>query len=404
MAFGRRLGPLAIAVASLVAVVAIGAWVGPAQASTPLDLRFALFVAPASIGQTASLAWRSRSRTPGALLAAPLLHAVFFRSPFFATLDTLLLLLGFAAVVLWTGVIVARCKELSRATRFGCLVATACTLPLYAVLAWVLVAMQVGPAFVRLLHLSPRAGADELGVSLTTSDGLRLGATLTRGRPGGPGFLLVHGHNDGRARMAGWAEALASRGAYVLRLDLRGHGTSDGVVVSFGDRERRDLEAGLRRLASEPGVDGSRLGILAASMGGGTALNDAPALASLGARVVLGFAPASNYQLIVDSPLPRATRRPMRVLFDAIARATGAQSPFDFDEASAVTAAGVGVLIFHGRSDTTVPAGATAALVERTPSARVVWIDTGEHSDLPNVVLASPPLRRTALEFLGLND
>jgi alpha-beta hydrolase superfamily lysophospholipase len=330
---------------------------------------------------------------------------VFFRSPFFATLDTLLLLLGFAGVALWTGVIVVRCEELSTASRFGCFVATACVLPLYVVLAWVLVAMQVGPAFVRLLHRSPREGANEFEVPLTTSDGLRLGSTLTRGRPGGPGFLLVHGHNDGRARMARWAEVLASRGAYSLRLDLRGHGTSDGVAVSFGDREGRDLEAGLRRLASEPGVDRSRLGILAASMGGGIALNDAPALASLGARVVLGFAPASNYRLIVDSAQPQGpTRRLMRVVFDVIAHATGARSPFDFDESSAVAAADVDVLIFHGCSDTTVPAGATAALVERAPNVRVVWMDTGQHSDLPNVVLASPPLRRTALEFLGLNE
>jgi alpha-beta hydrolase superfamily lysophospholipase len=330
---------------------------------------------------------------------------VFFRSPFFATLDSLLLLLGFAGVALWTAVIVARSKELSRASRFGCLVATAGLLPFYAVLAWVLVAMQVGPAFVRLLHGSPRAGANEFEVPLTTSDGLRLESTLTRGRPGGPGFLLVHGHNDGRARMAGWAEALASRGAYSLRLDLRGNGTSDGVVVSFGDREGRDLEAGLQRLALEPGVDRSRLGILAASMGGGIALKDAPALASLGARVVLGFAPASNYRLIVDSALPRGpTGQLMGGVFDVIAHATGAQSPFDFDEASAVAAADVAVLIFHGRSDTTVPAGATTALVERAPNVRVVWMDTGEHSDLPDVVLSSPPLRRTALEFLGLNE
>jgi pimeloyl-ACP methyl ester carboxylesterase len=403
MACSRRLGPFAFALATLVAVVAIGAWVGPSRASTPLDLRFALFVAPASIGQTAALAWRSRSPAPGLLLLAPLLHGVFFRSPFFATLDTLVLLLGFAGVALWTAVIATRCEELS--TRIGCLVATACVLPLYAVLAWVLVAVQVGPAFVRLLHRSPRAGANEFEVPLTTSDGLRLGSTLTRGRPGGPGFLLVHGRNDGRARMARWAEALASRGAYALRLDLRGHGTSDGVVVSFGDRERRDLEAGLRRLASEPGVDRSRLGIVAASMGGGTALNDAPALASLGARVVLGFAPASNYRLIVDSSLPRGPIGwPVRVLVDVIAHATGAQSPFDFDEGRAVAAADLGVLVFHGRSDTTVPAGATAALVERAPNVRVVWMDTAEHNDLPNVVLASPPLRRTALEFLGLNE
>jgi pimeloyl-ACP methyl ester carboxylesterase len=368
-------------------------------------LRFALFVAPASIGQTASLAWRSRSLPPGVLLLAPLLHVAFFRSPFFATLDTLLLLLGFAGIALWTAVTVARGEELSTVSRVGCLVATACVLPLYAVLAWVLVAMQVGPAFVRLAHGSPRAGANELEVPLTTSDGLRLGSTLTRGRPGGPGFLLVHGRNDGRARMARWAEVLASRGAYSLRLDLRGHGTSDGVVVSFGDREGRDLEAGLERLVSEPGVDRSRLGILAASMGGGTAFTDAPALASLGARVVLGFAPASNYRRIVDSALPRGPLgQLMHGVFEVIGRATGAKSPFDFDEGSALAAAEVPVLIFHGRSDTTVPAGATAALVERAPDVRVVWMDTGEHSDLPNVVLDSPALRGTALEFLGLSE
>jgi pimeloyl-ACP methyl ester carboxylesterase len=188
-------------------------------------------------------------------------------------------------------------------------------------------------------------------------------------------------------------------------LDLRGHGQSEGVVVSFGDREVLDLEAGLHRLAAQPGVSCSRIGILAASMGGGIALADSAYLADFGVAGIVGFAPASDYGVIIDSSLPAGPmRQVLSTTLDTITRALGPHPPRELDAAGAIARAGVPVLVFHGRSDSTVPPEATQRLADLAPNVRVVWMDTASHADLPDIVLASRPLRHQVLAFLGLDD
>lgn len=126
-----------------------------------------------------------------------------------------------------------------------------------------------------------------------------------------PAVLLAHGFAAERTfGLAPVARAFHSAGYAVLVPDYRGFGGSDGqprLLVDPG-RHREDLEAALRWLGDQGGVDRDRMVLWGASLGGGHALALGarhPELAGIIAVVphVDGLAAAARYPLRY---LPRA--------------------------------------------------------------------------------------------------
>jgi dienelactone hydrolase len=117
-------------------------------------------------------------------------------------------------------------------------------------------------------------------VTLTGEDGFRLRATFYPASKPGPSVLLLHQCNRDRGAYAKLAPALAAAGIHVLTLDFRGFGESKSAeVTGFQEASERlwplfanDVDAALSYLASRPGVDRGRIGILGASCGGSQAL------------------------------------------------------------------------------------------------------------------------------------
>jgi fermentation-respiration switch protein FrsA (DUF1100 family) len=109
-------------------------------------------------------------------------------------------------------------------------------------------------------------------VAVTTADGQRLHgwyvpASTTLAAAKGT-IIVAHGYKDDRSSMIGVADILHRHGYSVLVVSFRGHDENDGETISFGLRERADLEAFYRYLHARPDVDQDRIGLFGVSMGG----------------------------------------------------------------------------------------------------------------------------------------
>lgn len=62
--------------------------------------------------------------------------------------------------------------------------------------------------------------------------------------------LLMHGISDTHLGMAGFSEALVARGYRTLAPDSRGHGWSQGAIVTYGVLESRDVSSWIDWLQS----------------------------------------------------------------------------------------------------------------------------------------------------------
>ena len=84
-----------------------------------------------------------------------------------------------------------------------------------------------------------------------------------------PGVLLVHGAKHDQQTYHFMAQEIAKRGMAALRFDWRGKGQSfvDGAKPDQNEMWR-DVKAALEFFASQPGVDGNRLGAVAATLAG----------------------------------------------------------------------------------------------------------------------------------------
>lgn len=107
---------------------------------------------------------------------------------------------------------------------------------------------------------------DAREVTLTTSDGLSLGAWWVPARPDHAVTVLVASGNAGnRALRAPLAEALTARGLSVLLFDYRGYAGNPGSPSEEG--LVRDAEAAYDFLTTEAGVPAGRIVYLGESLG-----------------------------------------------------------------------------------------------------------------------------------------
>jgi dienelactone hydrolase len=124
------------------------------------------------------------------------------------------------------------------------------------------------------LERNVRALGRETEVSFRSDDGwtlygmLRLPESAAAGAQV-PGVLLVHGAKHDQQTFHFMSQEIAKRGMAVLRFDWRGKGHSflEGVAADQ-DEMWRDVKAAVEFLASQPGVDGNRLGAVAATLAG----------------------------------------------------------------------------------------------------------------------------------------
>jgi dienelactone hydrolase len=111
------------------------------------------------------------------------------------------------------------------------------------------------------------------GVVITSRDGVQLkGTYFSPGQPG-PGIVLFHQYDgNGRRSWGAWPRDLAAAGFHVLTFDNRGVGDSQRGRESAATLSG-DADAVYSWLASQPGVDKTRMAAGGSSCGVGTAAN-----------------------------------------------------------------------------------------------------------------------------------
>lgn len=106
-----------------------------------------------------------------------------------------------------------------------------------------------------------------------------------------PIAILLHGFSGNRVMMRMIASALAESGFICVSVDLRGHGSSEGIM---GERDDfvKDVQAVILSLRGKGLGDSTRIVLLGHSMGGGVVLNPLSQVEAVVATI--GVAPVSS--------------------------------------------------------------------------------------------------------------
>lgn len=212
-------------------------------------------------------------------------------------------------------------------------------------------------------------------VTLRTTDGVRLAATLWQPNHGDLACVVAHGFTGSsrNAHVQRICRALAERGIDVLAPDLRGHGKSEGLGTA-GAEEIHDVAAAVAwlRAAGYPFV-----AVLGWSMGGTAVLRhaglggDADAVVSVSAPGLWferGTRPMRLVHWMFESRSGRvATRLFRRTRVTSAGWTTIPEAPAEVVGAIAPRP----LLIVHGEADHYFPSRHVDALATAAPSAQV---------------------------------
>ena len=208
------------------------------------------------------------------------------------------------------------------------------------------------------------------------SEGLRLRAWTRAGSPARPTVVIVHGVGDSLESFLDNATAFARRGHGVALLDTRGHGGSEGSVVTFGAREREDVRAVLEAL--RPGAPAGFV-LVGHSMGAVAVLRAAADRADV--RAVIAEAPYDTFAGTIAHHAWLFYRMPRWFpVVPLTTRFAGWRGGFDPAEVDAVRAAsrcrGALLAIADGGDDR-MPEGVVRRVFDAHPGPKTLWVAPG---------------------------
>ncbi|MBN2302897.1 MAG: alpha/beta fold hydrolase [Anaerolineae bacterium] len=249
---------------------------------------------------------------------------------------------------------------------------------------WVLLVLALG--FAATIPLMRRRAPDETDhpanyglpcreVQFPSRDGLTLGGWwISADGPALGTVIMCSGQNGSMDKDVPQAIPLHRAGFNVLMFDFRGHGRSEGEIVTLGALEQADLFGALDYVQAEHGVD--RVGLLGFSMGAGVTLLIAAQDARIAALVVDGAYPRldgilAGYLRLKGVPGPLARLGARLVLIMGSLR-TGYQlyraNPVDLIERITAPA-----LFIHGDQDPFVSAAESERLTAQVSGPADRW-------------------------------
>ncbi len=133
-------------------------------------------------------------------------------------------------------------------------------------------------------------------------------------------LILVHGYNENRlmsGRTKKIVEYLTPRRYNVLTFDLRGHGHSEGDLISFGYNEKFDVIGAIDYL-SKRGKEGEKIALLGFSMGAVAAIEAAGQDPRI--DVIIADSPIRDLKLFISTDLKNLSDNLDRILTDLDAK------------------------------------------------------------------------------------
>ena len=213
--------------------------------------------------------------------------------------------------------------------------------------------------------------------------------------------VILHGISDQKRTMLALGRRFQRHGVMAVLLDLRGHGLSSAVPITYGARDVEDIAAVLDAVHAQVAPVGE-VGAYGPSYGAAVALQ-LPAYDRRVTRVVAAAPFASMRRLV--RPLLGQEWEPLGwmipdALTDVLVDRAGAIAGFDPDDASPerrVANATAHMLIVHSRDDETIPYEQAVDIVTRCGDRCELLTLEGmtHHQSLSNL-----PLRRALHRFL----
>lgn len=228
--------------------------------------------------------------------------------------------------------------------------------------------------------IGPQPGISYQDITLTTADGLKLSAWYAPGtRP--EAIILVHGIHANRAYLTPQAIILAGAGYHLLLLDLRGHGLSEGTMVSYGGREALDVEAAVDYLATQSEI--KHIGALGHSLGGAAVVRAAADDPRLEALIIQSS--YSSLSRVVEEAFNKFALLPKWPFAPLIIALAEFRTGVDASQISSVhdlaTMPPRPVMIIHGSDDGLFPARYAQEMYDAAQRPKEMWIvdRTGGH-------------------------
>jgi alpha-beta hydrolase superfamily lysophospholipase len=215
---------------------------------------------------------------------------------------------------------------------------------------------------------------------VTAADGIMLdGWLFTPLQPNGSGVILLHGVGDTRSGMTAHAGFLLRAGFTVLMPDARGHGSSDGSVITYGIRESADVHTWADWLLQKRPI--AHLYGLGQSMGAAILIESIPREPRFRALVADcpfdSFENVAYYRLETASGLGRWAAWPVVQSGFTYARLIYGLDLRQTSPARAIRSTTVPTLLIHGTDDTNIPSGESVTLHALNLQSTTLWLVPG---------------------------